>query len=202
MTHVKAWNLGRYAAVARTSRGFTLLEVLTVVGIIGVLAGMAVVISQRAILMAKGEGATTQMKGFLSKHREMAIARRRNIEIRFVEPDLVRAFEMPIPGVELEEGEVPYSDEIQFEGGLRYLTFNEVPDTPDAFGMTSAITLGGDTPVMFTSEGSFTDVNGDPVNASIFMGVRQQPLTANAITILGTTASVHHWRWNGGNWTD
>jgi hypothetical protein len=157
--------------------------------------------------MAKGEGATGQMKGFLSKHREMAIARRRNIRIQFVAPDRLVATEMPIPGVndDEEEGEEPpvlYTEEIRFEGGLRYLTFADVPDTPDAFGMTDAITLGGNEPVMFTSEGSFTDVNGDPINASIFMGVRQQPLTANAITILGTTASVHHWRWNGGNWTD
>jgi hypothetical protein len=55
---------------------------------------------------------------------------------------------------------------------------------------------------MFTSEGSFTDVNGDPINASVFLGIDQQPLTSNAITILGSTAAVRTWRWNGRVWVE
>ena len=53
---------------------------------------------------------------------------------------------------------------------------------------------------MFTSEGSFTDVNGDPINATIFLGIPNQVNTANALTIIGTTATVRTWRNNGSQW--
>ena len=43
---------------------------------------------------------------------------------------------------------------------------------------------------MFTSEGLFTDVNGDPINATLFLGIPNQVSTANALTIIGTTATV------------
>ena len=33
------------------------------------------------------------------------------------------------------------------------------------------VNLGGADPVLFTSEGSFTDVNGDPINATFFLGI-------------------------------
>jgi hypothetical protein len=54
--------------------------------------------------------------------------------------------------------------------------------------------------VMFTSEGSFTDVDGNPINASVFLGLPNQVSTANALTIIGTTATVRTFRWDGSRW--
>ncbi len=53
---------------------------------------------------------------------------------------------------------------------------------------------------MFTSEGTFADVNGDPINATLLLGVANQPNTANAVTIIGTTATLRLWRWDGARW--
>jgi prepilin-type N-terminal cleavage/methylation domain-containing protein len=213
MAHVTGWSVGRCGGAARSARGFTLIELLVVVALVGVLAGVAVAITPGIIRVAKGEGTTTQVTTFLIRARELAISKRRNVEIRFTEPDRLIAVEMPVPGLEPEEGEPVVevapdivAADIRFEGGLEYFQFDEIDeDTPDAFGMAAAINLGTlaeDAPVMFTSEGSFTDINGDPINASIFLGVKDQLSTAAAITIVGATATVHQWRWNGNAWTD
>jgi hypothetical protein len=63
------------------------------------------------------------------------------------------------------------------------------------------VTLGGLEPVMFASEGMFMDVAANPVNATISLGMENEPLTASAVTILGTTATIERWRWNGAAWT-
>jgi prepilin-type N-terminal cleavage/methylation domain-containing protein len=204
MTHVTDRKLGRCGGTTRSTRGFTFLEILVVVALTGVLASVAVMITPGVLRAVKGEGTTGQAKAFLSRTRELAVSKRRNIEVRFVEPDRLVAEEMLIPGVPEEDMPEPrYTAEIRFEGGLEYRMFTEIDeDTPDLFGMASPIHLGGDTPVMFTSEGSFTDVNGDPINATISFGARGQPTTANAITIAGATAAIHQWRWNGDAWTD
>jgi hypothetical protein len=55
---------------------------------------------------------------------------------------------------------------------------------------------------MFTSEGTFTNVDGDPVNISVFLGVSRVPTSANAITILGATAAIRAWRWDGRQWVE
>ena len=55
--------------------------------------------------------------------------------------------------------------------------------------------------VMFASEGMFMDVAGNPVNATISLGIEHEPLSASAVTILGTTGTIERWRWNGSSWT-
>jgi hypothetical protein len=63
------------------------------------------------------------------------------------------------------------------------------------------VALGGVTPVMFSSEGAFVDIAGNPVNATVSLGIEDDPLSATAVTILGATATVERWRWTGVAWT-
>jgi hypothetical protein len=53
---------------------------------------------------------------------------------------------------------------------------------------------------MFPSEGMFADANGDPVNATILLGIPNQTSTASAVTIIGTTATIRVWKWDGSKW--
>jgi prepilin-type N-terminal cleavage/methylation domain-containing protein len=199
MTHVTAWNFGRYGRTARSARGFSMIEIMVVVFILGTLAGVAIMITPGVIRMVKGEGATMQARGFLTRVREAAITKRRNIQVTFVEPNQLMAEEMQIPGVPVAADR--FQESVEFEGGLEYLKFAEIPDTPDLFGSATAISLGGAETVLFTSEGMFTDINGDPVNATLAFGIPEQPRTAQAVTILGVSAVVRQWRWNGSAWT-
>jgi prepilin-type N-terminal cleavage/methylation domain-containing protein len=188
----------------RSERGFSLIELLLVVALIGVLSAVAIGITPGIIQSVKGSGGATQVGSFLKRTREVAISRRRNIEIRFLAPNTVESWQRGVPNPPAATPVPALLERMVFEGRVEYRRFVLVPnDTPDAFAAgAAAINLGGANPVMFTSEGSFADVNGDPINATVFLGIDQKPLSSNALTILGTTAAIRSWRWNGRAWVE
>ena len=171
-----------------------------VVAIIAVLGGIAIGVTPGVIQTAKGQAGAQQLAAFLKRHRELAISRRRNIEIAFTAPNMVRSTQRAVPDPPNPLGPSTVLETMYLEGRLEYRRFPAVADTPDAFGNGADIVLGGANPVMFTSEGSFTDVDGNPINASVFLGVPNQVSTANALTIIGTTATVRTFRWDGSRW--
>jgi hypothetical protein len=76
-----------------------------------------------------------------------------------------------------------------------------LPDTPDAFATgTGAIVFTGPTPVMFTSDGSLIDSNGDVVNGTIFLARGTDRQTARALTIFGMTGYMQQWQWGATSW--
>jgi prepilin-type N-terminal cleavage/methylation domain-containing protein len=187
-------------ARARSAQGFSLIELLIVVAIGAVLAGVAIGVTPNVINVAKGQSGAQQVAAFLKRHREMAISRRRNIEIAFVAPNRLTSIQRAASDPPNPLGPSTPLETVTLEGRLEFRTFAGVPDTPDAFGNAAAVVLGGANPVMFTSEGAFTDVDGNPINASVFLGVPNLVSTANALTIIGTTATVRTFRWDGSRW--
>jgi prepilin-type N-terminal cleavage/methylation domain-containing protein len=192
-------------ARARSAQGFSLIELIVVVAIMGVLAAIAIGVTSGMIQSAKGQSGAQQLSSFLKRHREVAISRRRNIEIRFTNDNTVESWQRAVPDPAVVPTPGPtLLETMVLEGRLEYLRFPTVTpaNTPDLFpiGGADAINLGGADPVLFTSEGSFTDRNGDPINATIFLGVPNQVTTANALTIIGTTATVRAWRNDGRQW--
>ena len=95
---------------------------------------------------------------------------------------------------------------VPFEGGATFQVFNSLPDTPMAFGNTSAGYFGGVSggpPVMkFTSTGAFIDAGNAFVDGTVFLGQPGQPSTARAVTILGSTGRVRQYHWDGAQWRE
>jgi len=172
-----------------------------VVAIIAIMGGIALGVTDNVVRTSKGKSGAQQLSSFLKRHRELAISRRRNIEIAFTLPNIVTSTQRAVPNPPAPLGASTLLETMYLEGQIGYRKFPVVGlDTPDAFGSPLAINLGGANPVMFTSEGTFADVNGDPINATLLLGIANQPTTANAVTIIGTTATLRLWRWNGSRW--
>jgi prepilin-type N-terminal cleavage/methylation domain-containing protein len=190
----------RFRARARSSRGFSLLELLMVVAILGVLAAVAIGVTPGIIQTTKGQSGAQQLSSFLKRTRELAISRRRNIEVAFTPPNRVQTTQRAASDPPNPLGPSTPLETFFLEGGVEFRKFPAVPDTPDAFGSATAIVLGGANPVMFTSEGSFTDVDGNPINASVFLGIPNRLSSATALTIVGTTSAVRTFRWDGSRW--
>ena len=176
--------------------GFTMLELVVVVGIMCVAAAMAVLILPSAVLAGKSDSGLNRVVSTLRTAREQAISQRRNIRVAFNDPNqiVVSRVEVPGPGTTV-------INTVSLEDGMRFLLFAGVPDTPDAFGNATATSFGGATTIFFSSEGQLCDQNGDPVNGTVFIGRYRETTSARAVTIFGPTALIRQWRWNGGQWT-
>ena len=182
----------------RTSRGksqdgFTLLEMVVVVGIVMVAAAIAIPVSTKMIANAKGDSTVVMAATFINSARNRAVSERRNVQMTFTAPNHIK-----LERIEVPSGTLTIVDEMELEGDEEFLKDPALPDTPDAFGAAAEINFTGVTPVMFTSDGSLIDSAGDVTNGTIFIGRENFPDMSRAITISGVTGMVRSWKWSGG----
>ena len=188
----------------RDESGFTLLELLVVVALMGVLAVMAIMVSPSFIRSARADASIVQLMDAIRSAREVAISQRRNVELRFVGLDAVQTVRVDIGANGVQTGTTVLRT-VEFENRMQIRLDPNVPaDTPDLFGRTTATSFGtpAATRLIFTSEGTFVDQDGDVLNGTVFLSIPNEANSARAITIMGATALLHAWRWNGREWVE
>lgn len=178
--------------------GYSFLEILVVVAIMAVLYAVAAPGIGNMLQQSKSDGAISTTLNALRVGRDRAIGERRNFEVRFSTPNRIQIARVDIPG----PGTTVVSD--TYLENSEFLEISGVGDTPDKFGLTNAPIAFGTSPTrMFTSEGTFVDSTGDVLNGTLFIATRGQGATsARAVTILGSTALLHAWRYDGKQWVD
>ncbi len=183
----------------RDQAGFTLLEIVVVAAVIGVMSAIAIPVTMDMVRRTKADSAAEVALRAISAARARAIAERRNIQLEFADPNLIRLFREEVDDEGGSAGTTLVA-ETMLEGGQEFRLFDGQPDTPDMFGATTPYTFGGTPPVMFTTDGSLVDSAGDVVNGTVFFGVENQPDTARAVTILGVSGLMQVWKWRGSSW--
>jgi prepilin-type N-terminal cleavage/methylation domain-containing protein len=191
----------RFGARVRNESGFSLLEVLVVVGILGTLAGMAMMVSPAFSQHARAEAGISQVLDVMRSAREVAVSQRRNVEIVFIGLNAIRTRRVDIDANGNQTGTTTLRT-VELENRVQFQLEPGVPDTPDGFGNASALDFDTVGPWMFTSEGTFVNNTGDPINGTVFMSIPGQDNSARAISVLGTTALIRPWRWNGREWQE
>lgn len=184
-----------------TNSGFSLIELTVVLGLSVVLASMAVLTTTGAVEGARADSAAQALVRQLREARELAISERRNIEVAFIDPNQVQLRRREVVGT-VEVG-TTVLETVVLEGRQRFALPAGAADTPDGFGSAAAVDFGAaTTALLFTSEGTFVDQTGDPLNGTVFLSDPQNNLSLRAVTVFGPTALVTVWRWNGAAWTD
>jgi len=190
----------------RNEAGFTLLEVLVVVALLGTLAAMAIMVSPAFLKTAKADAGIEQAMDTLRLARETAISQRRNVRVGFVGLDAIQTTREDIGANGVVTGTTVLRT-VQFENRMQFRVVSGVPNTPDGFSLANAtsggaLAFGTATTRMFTSEGTFVNQAGDVLNGTIFLSIQGDSLSARAITIFGPTALIRAWRWNGRDWVE
>jgi prepilin-type N-terminal cleavage/methylation domain-containing protein len=185
----------------RTSaaQGFSMVEVLMVIAIIGILSGAAAVVTPRMLSQSKADSAVTATLTTLRLVQERAVGERRNFDVVFTAPNRIQVYRVAVPPA---TGRTLTND-VRLETGQQFMQFPGVEDTPDDFGDAAPLAFGITPTTTFTSEGTFVDSSGDVLNGTIFLGhLGQDATSARAITIFGATGLVRSWRWDGKRWTE
>jgi Tfp pilus assembly protein FimT len=180
--------------------GFSAIELMMTVGIMGILMAMAVFSIGQTIPGYKGDGAMRVLLAQVNTAREMAIAQRRVMRLSFTGGNFVQIIREEIP-----IGANPLTTTVvgsaYVEGGATFMLDPLVTtDTPDGFGNSAALAFGSATLVRFNSEGSLVDQSGNPLNGTVFVELPRQPRSLRAVTVLGSTGRVRAYRWDGRQW--
>lgn len=180
--------------IADRQNGFSLIEAAIVVLLLSVTSGFALLNMNNLLPGMSANSAMKQTLAQLRRGRELAIAQRRNIEIKFLGTNQIQLLRYNVPN-----GTTVLST-ITLQGKNVFRLSSGVPDTPDAFGNGSAISFSGQPPWIFLSDGTLIDSSTNPVNGTVFLGQANRSNTARAITILGATGRVRDYKWSGTFW--
>ncbi len=178
--------------------GFSLLELLIVIALIGIMGGAAVVTFTRVLPQRRADSAFDFLRTQLLQARQNAIDQRRNYLATFQGASnnelLIQRLNLDASRTTVADYFLPY--------GAAYTYFSTLPDTPDGFGNSSAsginFTSGytGKT-MIFVSDGTMTDGNSAFTNFTVFIGIEANPVTARAVTVMGATGRIRGYRYNG-----
>jgi type II secretory pathway pseudopilin PulG len=198
----------------RAEQGFSLVELVTVVGITFVLASMAVMSTRSSTYASRANTAMFQVISQLRTAREIAVTKRRNVLVTFTAPNQIQIAVQTLPGETPATVIAPVFLNDGVPGGNTFYLYPGLPDTPMNFGHANALNFapasGGTAglAIMFSTSGSLVGTTGssgfnvvgnnNPVNASIFTGTAGQPNTVRAVTVMGTTGRVRSYSWTGG----
>jgi prepilin-type N-terminal cleavage/methylation domain-containing protein len=176
--------------------GFSLVEIVVVVAVLGVMFGLAAGVTMTTVKASRAESAKATVVTMLELARNQSTSERRDFQLIFTTPNRIQVVRLEIPS-----GTTPIADRV-LEHGQEFVKFTGVPDTPDQFGNTTAISFGTTPTIRFTSDGTLIDSSGDVLNGSLFMGEPGKPESARAVTIFGASGLIRSWRWNGTTWEE
>lgn len=202
----------------KVERGFSLLEMIVVVMLAFTVMAFAVMNTMSSSQNSKANAAMDAVISQLRQARELAIAKRRNVQVQFTAPNQMQLTVLTLPGETVPPVIPPTYLNDRVPGGSTFVLFGGLPDTPMNFGNSTPINLqqpggGGAWTVMFTTSGAFVGTaqsaatlyqatNNNPVNASLFLGVAGKTNTARAVTVFGATGRVRSYYWTGSSWQE
>lgn len=183
-----------WTSQVRRATGFSAIELMMTTGLMSVLGSLAAFEVGNARPAIKGDGAMRVVMAQLNTARELAITQRRYIQLTFTGTNVVNTIRQDVPNGTTTLSSVP------IEGGIEFSLMSYVPDTPDAFGNSSAIAFGTATSFRFSSDGSLVDQSGNPVNGTIFLALPNVSRSVRAVSVMGATGRVRGYKWDGARW--
>ena len=190
----------------RSAAGFSLVEMMIVVGLAAVLTGMAV--SQAGIARPgiKGDGGMRVILGVMNQTRQTAIQQRRYVRVVFTTPNLVQVVREDTTSPTVCTVTCTVLSSAYLEGNVQFGLVTGELDTPDGFGINAAafnstpVAFGSAANVKFAPNGTLVNQDGLATNGTVFLAIPGAALSSRAVTVLGATGRVRGYRWDGKQW--
>jgi type II secretory pathway pseudopilin PulG len=196
----------------KIQQGFTLLETVVVIGIMMIMASVAIFKSFGSMDDYKANSAMDTVVSELRVARQLAISQRRQVQVQFDQnfTGAGNGSQHILYQVQPPKGSAEVPGQliiVALPGQTQFIVEPGVPDTPMGFGNLAPVYIGGAAggPLLmyFNSTGTFTDSTGlNPINGTIFLGTPGQPLTARAVTIMGGTGRVRPYTYINTGWIE
>ncbi len=191
-------------AKKKLEKGFTLLESLLVVAVIGVMTAIAIMGSTGPMQTYTANAAMDVVSSQLRIARQISISQRRYVKVTLNSAANTISYQTYSLGL-VPEGLLTT---VPLPPRTAFMLETGIPDTPMLYGNSSAILIGGvsggpPSGMYFTPTGSFSDGTFyNPVNGTIFIGAPNQPGSARAVTILGSTGRIRPYVWSSSHWAE
>ena len=174
--------------------GFSIVEILMVVALMGVLMSIVLIQAGASIPVLKGDGAMRVILAQMRTARDLSVAQRRYMRVTFTLPNEIAIIREEVPGpATTVMATTPLEGDVQF-------LISASRDTGDGFGMSRPIDFGAATSIKFAPDGTLVNQVGQTINGSAFLAIPGAPRSARAITVMGSTGRIRAWRWDGLNW--
>ena len=181
-------------------RGVSLTELMLTLAVAGIVTGMAAALMADSRRASQGDGAMRLVMAELNTARETAMTQRRIVEVQFLGGMWIKTIRH-----EITANQTTTLHTVALESNMVFSVIPNIPDTPDAFGNSSAVYFGAAQSIQFNGDGALVDSGGTPVNGTVFLSFMQKAITYRAVTVLGSTGRVRGYKWisnqNGSGWS-
>lgn len=180
----------------RSDAGFSLLELLTVVMLIGIATTVAIIQMRQSVAMLDADKAANLVSAQIRYARQIAVDQRRNVEVAFVGSNQVTVTRQDGGGAE-----TVLSDERLPAGYTFGLPTGIGSDTPEGYGNSQPVNFNLGTTGTFLGDGTLVNDAGIVMNGTVFT-IGSGNGSARAITLTGASGRLKVYAIQGAAWIE